>query len=397
MSTENTGREPGFATGLALLLPITLSVMAIVLLAPVLPQLMAEFASVPGADYLAPMVLTVPALCVALLSPVAGILGDYFGRRRLLIASLVVYGIVGVAPVFLTDLHALIASRVAVGAAEALIMVLTTTLIGDFFSGATRDRWLAAQTSVASLSALLFFNLGGWLGREGWRTPFWVYASALLMLVLVLRHTWEPPSPAKDVSVSWKGFPVARFVGILLVTIFGSTLFYTVQIHASVGLDQLGLKDPARIGFLTSIASLGVPLGTFIYARVTGTRASRLLLVEFLALGIGFALMSRATSATTFLVGCGINQIGAGMLLPTLLVWAMSQLHYEVRGRGAGLWNGAFSLGQWLSPIIVTFFSLRLGGFLASLSVLSYAALAAAAIALLVNFRAAAPEAEAHG
>jgi hypothetical protein len=205
------------------------------------------------------------------------------------------------------------------------------------------------------------------------------------MLVLVLRHTWEPESPSKQPSMSWARFPIGRFVGILLVTIFASTLFYTVQIHASVGLDVLGLKDPAQIGFLTSIASLGVPLGTFVYARVTGTPVARLLLVEFLMLGVGFLLMSRATTTTAFLVGCAVNQLGAGMVLPTLLVWAMNQLHFEVRSRGAGLWTGAFSLGQWLSPLVVTFFSLRLGGFLPSLSVMSYAAFAAMACALVAN------------
>lgn len=381
------GRQPGFTLGMALLMPITLSVMAIVLLAPILPQLQAEYAGVPGADYLVPMVLTVPALCVALMSPVAGILGDYFRRRRLLIASLVIYGMVGLAPLLITDLYVLIASRVAVGIAEALIVVLTTTLIGDFFTGARRDRWLAAQTTVASLSALLFFNIGGLLGRQGWRAPFWVYASALLMLALVLRFTWEPQRPTKQPSISWTGFPVVRFIGILAVSVFGSTLFYAVQIHASLGLDVLGLKDPGQIGLLTSIASLGVPLGTFIYSRITGTRVAWLLLAEFLILGIGFLLMSRATTTTAFLIGCGINQIGAGLLLPTLLVWAMSQLSFEIRGRGAGLWTGAFSLGQWLSPIVVTFFSLRMGGLLPSLSVLSGAAFAAMACALVASLR----------
>lgn len=39
--------EPGVMTGIALLLPITLTTMAIVLLAPVLPQLMTEFSDVP--------------------------------------------------------------------------------------------------------------------------------------------------------------------------------------------------------------------------------------------------------------------------------------------------------------------------------------------------------------
>jgi MFS family permease len=384
VASEAQAREPGLATGLALIIPITLSTMAIVLLAPILPQIMAEYKTVPNHEYWVPMVLTVPALCVAILSPVAGMLSDYFGRRKLLIGSLAIYGFIGLAPIFLTDLTAIIISRLGLGITEALIMVLTTTMIGDYFSGASRDKWLAAQTATASLSALLFFNLGGILGSLGWRTPFWIYSSALLMLGAVLLFTWDPKSDGKGDAASphktsWQVFPWSRFGGILGVTIFASTLFYTVQIMASSGLTALGSPDPARNGFLTSIASLGVPLGTFIYSRLTGTPVIRLLVAEFAIMSTGFLLMSNAESIPAFLVGCGINQIGAGLLLPTLLVWAMSQLDFEIRGRGAGLWTGAFSLGQWLSPIVIAFFSARMGGLLSSFSVLGYAALIALA------------------
>ncbi|MBS0284932.1 MAG: MFS transporter [Proteobacteria bacterium] len=357
--------------------------MAIVLLAPVLPQMLADYAGVPGHEYLVPMILTVPALCVALLSPVAGMLGDYFGRRRLLIIALGIYAVVGLAPIFLTDLFAIIASRVLVGIAEAFIMVLTTTMIGDYFEGARRDKWLAAQTAVASVSALLFFNLGGILGSFGWRTPFWVYCSALIMLAAIVRFTWAAPAPSQRLhNASWDGFPWTKMLGIISVTIFASILFYTVQIQASGGLVALGLSNPAEIGFLTSIASLGVPLGTFIYSRITGTRVSRMLTIEFAILGVGFLLMSRATGTTSFLAGCAINQVGAGLLLPTLLVWAMSQLRFEVRGRGAGLWTGAFSLGQFLSPIVVTFSAAQTGGLLAAFGVLAIAAFIALAAAI---------------
>lgn len=385
--------KPGFMTGIALLLPITLSTMAIVLLAPILPRMMIEFADVPQSEYWVPMILTIPALCVALFSPVAGMLGDFFGRRDLLLWSFVAYAIVGVAPAFLTDLRAIIASRVAVGLAESIIMVLSTTMIGDFFEGPARDRWLAAQTAFASLSALVFFNLGGQLGRFGWRAPFWAYGMALLMLVLVLRFTWEPgeADATEDVGhaphhAGWAGFPWPRMLGIMAITIYGSVLFYTVQIQASRGLAVLGLSDPGRIGFLTSIASIGVPLGTFVYSRVGQSPVTRLLVVEFGLLACGFLAMSQAHGPTSFLIGCFINQFGAGLLLPTLLVRAINGLPFAIRSRGAGLWTGAFSLGQFLSPLVVTFSTAQVGGLLGAFGVLSAgAALAmAAALATLV-------------
>jgi MFS family permease len=377
-------------TGFSLLLPITLSTMAIVLLAPVLPRMFDEFSGVPGYRYWVPMILTIPALCIALLSPLAGMLGDRFGRRRLLMVSFVAYTIVGIAPVFLHDLTAILVSRVGVGIAEALIMVLSTTMIGDCFHGAARDRWLAGQTAFASLSALVFFNLGGVLGRFGWRAPFWVYLSALGMLTLVALFTHEPAGERRAEAarpVGWAGFPWARMLAILAITLYGAVFFYTVQIQAAGGLDLLGIHDPARIGFLTSIASVGVPLGTFLYSRIGRWPIRRLLVIEFAALGLGFLAMARAASPGVFLVGCFINQLGAGLLLPTLLVWAMSLLAFEVRGRGAGLWQSAFALGQFLSPVVVAFAAERSGGLQGAFGVLSAGAAIGLGVVLLAAGR----------
>lgn len=384
--------EPGVMTGISLLLPITLTTMAVVLLTPIIPNLMAEFSGVPGHEYWVPMILTFPSLCVALLCPFAGMLGDYFGRRRLLLASFVLYAVVGVAPVFLTDLTHILISRIGVGIAEALIYVLSTTMIGDYYKGAARDKWLAGQTAFASMSALLFFNLGGILGEAGWRVPFWTYASALVMCVLVLKFTWEPAddvhpddeAEAAPHNLSWAGFPWAKMGMIVATTVYGSVFFYTVQIQAPSGLAELGLSSPAERGFFASIASIGVPLGTFFYSRL-GSRwpVGRLLLVEFALLSLGFMLMGRSGSVAGFLVGCFVNQIGAGLLLPTLLVWSISILRFEFRGRGIGFWQSAFAFGQFLSPVVVTFAGQRTGGLLGAFMVLSIGALGGVLVALV--------------
>lgn len=388
MTTEPI-RQPGIATGLSLLIPITLSTMAIVLLAPVLPQMLDTFKNVPGADFLVPMILTMPALCIVLLSPVAGIFGDYFGRRRLLILSLSLYGIVGVAPVFLSNLTAILCSRILVGVAEAFIIVTTTTLIGDYYAGQVRDKWLAAQTACASVSALLFFNLGGLLGQSSWRPPFWVYSSALAMLVAVLAFTWEPsarprPSEGSEAheAAGWADFPWSRMIGIILITVFGSVLFFTIQIQASRGLTAHGISDPAQVGFLASVASLGTPIGTYVYGKLDHSKVKRLLLAEFLILGCGYLTMGMAQTWRPFLIGCGISQIGAGLLLPTLLVWAMSQLRFEVRARGTGIWQSALAFGQFLSPIIVAVLARMNQGLFAAFTWLGYAGFLAALVTL---------------
>ena len=41
------------------------------------------------------------------------------------------------------------------------------------------------------------------------------------------------------------------------------------------------------------------------------------------------------------------------MAVPTLIAWAQTKFGFEHRGRGMGLWTGAFFLGQFLSPWLV--------------------------------------------
>jgi MFS family permease len=56
-------------------------------------------------------------------------------------------------------LQSIIGSRVRVSLAEAGVMTASTTLIADCFGGARRQRWLAGQTAVATVAAVVLNQL----------------------------------------------------------------------------------------------------------------------------------------------------------------------------------------------------------------------------------------------
>lgn len=394
-------RTPGALQGITLLLPITLAVMGIAVLVPDVPQLAAAFKSVPHYQYLIQGgILTMPALCVALLSPLAGWIADRIGRRSLLIGSMVVYAAVGIAPAVLHGLTAIVISRVCVGICEAIVMTVSTTLISDYFTGHARESWLAGQTAVASLSALALIPLGGLLGRMyGWRGPFGVYLFSLLLAAGIWLFTWEPGTeraPAADLT-SGAGeptpsdaapFPWARLAGICAITLFASVMFYTVETQSGLALAALGVTDPARLGLLTMVASLGVPAGTFVFRAAARLPIGALLATEFLIIGTGFIAMGKAATPWPFVAAAALNQLGAGMILPTLLTWASRGLAYSVRGRGTGMWQSTFAVGQFLSGLVVTWIAAELGGLLSAFIVLGVACLVAAVLSFAGQLRA---------
>ena len=390
-------RQAGTLQGILLLLPITMAVMGLIVLVPILPAMMAHYRDVPGVDYLIPLMLTLPALCVAVLSPVAGVVVDFFGRRKTCIGALVIYSIVGILPIFLESLTAIIISRVVLGAMEALVVISSTTLIGDYFHGRDREKWLANQTAVASLSSIFLALLGGALGSFGWRGAFAAYGVSIVFAIALLLWTWEPrksDEPLEEFAAPGARFPWSTILPISLLAIFGGTMFFTMQIQVSSMLSEYyGISSTSALGLYSGLAGLSVAGGTLLYRRFTARFITPTqLLIAFGLLGVSYVLMNYSPTPQLFTTWLVVNQIGSGMLLPALVVSAMGRLPFEVRGRGTGMFMSGWWLGQPLSSQAVAFMRGHNGGNLpGTLQILGILCLVAAAIALASRFRGSTP------
>nr|WP_234312303.1 MFS transporter [Streptomyces griseus] len=361
-----------------------LPVLGAVLLAPVLPRIQDHFEAVPGAAALVPLVLTVPALSLALLAPFAGVIVDRLGRKRLLVVATALYAVFGTAPLWLESLPAILASRVLVGVAEAAIMTVCTTLIGDYYSGRVRDRYLALQTMCAAVSATLFFVLGGALGASDWRVPFWLYTVGLALAPVMARFLPVPvPAAEEDGKPGDEGperrpFPVRRMAGICVLTVFGAVVFYTVPVEMAYLLDDAGVDSPGTIGAVTALASAATVLGSVAFTRLSPGRRPLPVLLALCA--AGFLLMGLG-GLPLLIAGAVLNCVGTGLLLPSLVTLAMSRLHFADRGRGMGLWTAAFFLGEFVCPLVLLAGKAAVGTLATAVAVLGLAtALVAAAL-----------------
>lgn len=376
-SRPRAGRLPA----VLLLAGSCMPVLGAVLLAPVLPSMTQAFAGTPGVELLVPVVLTVPALMIALLAPVAGVVADRVGRKNLLLGAMVLYSVFGTMPLWLDSLTAIVGSRVGVGIAEAAIMTVCTILITDYYTGRQRDKYLGMQVLVASLSATAFFALGGALGAQGWRVPFWLYLSAAIVAVPMAFVLWEPVKDAQKAGsapVPWRQVAVPS-----LVTLFGGIVFYALIVQLPYVLTSLGVTDVAVLGAGTAVASLATAVGAFSFRFTAQHGPAKLLPVAFGLAAAGLMIIWFAASVPLALVGAVVTSAGTGLLLPTLLTWAVSGLTLEQRGRGTGIWTGSLYIGQFVSPILLGIGAAALGGLPVALGGLGVlAAVAAVAVTL---------------
>jgi MFS family permease len=394
-AAPTTTRTPGFPQGLFLLLPITLAVIGVSVFTATMAQMQSAFAYLANGEYLVGLMQGMPGFWIVAFSPVAGWLADKFGRRQILIWSMVFYAAAGVAPFWLTDMTTILFTRCVVGMCESVVMTVTTTMLCDYFKGAARERWLAAQTGTASLSALIIIPLGGYLGAKfGWQGPFLVYLYSLMLVVPVVIFCWEPaheaPSADEIAKVNadavYQTIPWARVIGIMAVTLVGGMMFYATITKNSIALGELGITDPNEIGRYATLASIGVPIGTVLFWIIGRLHIGLLLCIEFLLIGVGFMFMSSATTPMAYVWAADVQQVGCGLILPTLLVWGTRGAAYEIRGRVNGLWQGALGFALFLCNGVLSYLSsLNGGSILKAFDVLSTACFAAAIAAIVAK------------
>lgn len=352
---RRSGSRPGFVQLLIVTLITTLPAMAIVSLVPVIPLLLKHFASTPHAGILVPIIVTAPGACIALLSPFAGLIADRFGRRRVVLFALLLYGLAGSMPLILDTVVTIIGSRLLLGVAEAALVTTGYALVADYFPQEERGRWLSMQAAIGSCLAALLTLAGGVMADISWRAPFLLYLVAFPLFVACLKFIREP-SPSEEeqpAMLATDGFPWRIMCVVAGVTLFSATLFYSYIVQIGLVFSRLGLDRSGYIGLAGGVAACGVILGAFLYRACQRLTLNRQLFIVFGLIGAGLTGVSLAQNWGFALAGAFVEQLGAGMLVPTLAAWNYRFLPFAYRNRGTGIWVASFFMGQFSCPLAV--------------------------------------------
>jgi MFS transporter, DHA2 family, multidrug resistance protein len=135
----------------------------------------------------------------------AGVFGDRWGRKRLLLFGLLLFGLASVAASRMTSADGLIAARAVMGAGAAVIMPLTLAVLPTLFSEAERPRAI----SVTAVGTFLGLPLGplvaGWLlTHYAWGSIFLINAPVVVLAVLgvafLIPESRDPEAPRLDAA-----------------------------------------------------------------------------------------------------------------------------------------------------------------------------------------------------
>ncbi|MFG3145669.1 MFS transporter [Streptomyces sp. NPDC048243] len=133
----------------------------------------------------------------------AGLLGDRFGRRRMLITGLGVFLAGSLAGALVSDVTWVIVARALMGVGGALVMPLALAVLPSLFGPDERTKAVGAVSAASALGLPLGPIIGGWLlNHFWWGSVFLVNvpmaAIGIAACVLLLPETRDPASPTVD-------------------------------------------------------------------------------------------------------------------------------------------------------------------------------------------------------
>ncbi len=257
------------------------------------------------------------ALAAALLP--AGLLGDRFGRKKLLAGALVLFGIASLACAYSTSTGELIAARAVLGLAAAVILPLSLSVIPVLFSASERPRAIAVVGGATFLGYPIGPILGGWLlDHYWWGSVFLINVPVVVLAVIAV--AWLMPESRSERR------PKVDVIGALISSSGLAALTYGV-----IRAGQHGWSDAPAIAAMTAgcvaLAAFAAweraagrsdgrePLVDFTLFRSAGFSWGTILatLVSFALFGITFAMPQY------FLDVRGLDSLASGLRLLPLI------------------------------------------------------------------------------
>ncbi|MFJ8536455.1 DHA2 family efflux MFS transporter permease subunit [Streptomyces sp. NPDC093591] len=269
----------------------------------------------------------------ALMLP-AGLLGDRFGRRRMLITGLGIFLAGSLVGALADDVNAVIAARAVMGVGAALVTPLSLSVLPTLFGPEERTKAVGITSAASALGLPLGPIIGGWLLNHFWWGSVFLInvpmaAIGIAACVFLLPETKDPASPKVDTLST-----------ALAVTGLGAL------VYAIIEAPTRGWGDPVVLGMLGAAVLLIAAL------VLRERRVERPMLDMTLLAHRGFLFNTVAATLVTFIL------TGLLFVLPPYL---QAVLGHDALGTGVRLlpMMGGLLVASRLAPQVVARFSAR--------------------------------------
>jgi ACDE family multidrug resistance protein len=366
-SNQSSGKSDDKQVGKGKLLEfIALATIPLVLvlgnsmLVPILPT-MEEKLNIN--QFQSSLVITLFSVTAGIVIPISGYLSDRFGRKAIIIPSLIIYGAAGVLAGFgavWNSYTIVIISRAIQGLGAAGTAPIAMALAGDLYKGGTESKALGLTEASNGAGKVLSPIIGALLALIVWYAAFFAFPVFCLLSILATVFLLKEP---KKEQKALKLKPYLSTIGKvlkekgkwLIPSFFAGSLALFILFGVLFFLSNILEDEPYHIEGVKKGLVLAIPLlGQVITSYTTGALIKKNGTVMRWLINIGMALMTISlglciwmydASIYVFIGLLTVSSIGTGLLLPCLNTMITGSVQKQQRGMITSIYSSLRFLG----------------------------------------------------
>nr|WP_040748156.1 MFS transporter [Nocardia transvalensis] len=233
----------------------------------------------------------------------AGSLSDRFGRRRMLITGLALFGAASLAATLATEPWQLIVARAGMGVGGAVLMPSTLSILMTTFDESERRKAMAGWSTVSMVGIVLGPTLGGLLLQHFWWGSVFLLNIPVAIVAILAAVTLMPETHGEQRPVDAAGV-------VLSIVALTSAVYVIIEREWNIPVIALAIVAAAAFVYWESRSPHPMlPIRVFRNRDFTGPCLTLLLMM----FGMG-AVMLMLTQYLQFVLGFGPMKAGLALL-----------------------------------------------------------------------------------
>ena len=338
-------------------------IMGVASITPILPTLTRHFGVPSSAANLIMVAFTVPGL---LSTPLAGIIADRYGTKRVLVPSLMLFSLGGVASAFMPDFNSFLFCRFIQGMGSGALGVLALTIISDAVEdGPMRVKALGYNNSIMSIGSAIIPLVAGLLAQISWHLPLLLSGTALPLAFMIWfamktpEYTSTAPPQTMGQYLKSTGRAIIQrdtwyilvFTVINFVVLFGPVVTFFPEFA-----DKRYQAIPFEIGLVMSASSVGTMLVASQISRILKYITARTaMLIGFSVFALGLGALPFAPGLFWCILPIFILGLSQGINNPTMISLYLAYTPYEQRSGVLAVNSFLVRLAQTIGPLMFGF------------------------------------------
>lgn len=302
-------------------------------------------------------------------SPLAGRLSDSIGRKRVIVAGMLLFAVSELMFGVVSSLPLLFISRMLGGVSAALVMPAVMAYTADVTTDEERGKGMGLINAAITTGFIIGPGIGGYVAEFGIRAPFYAAAAAGLVAMLVtavllpetpaMKRGDVPAEKAAERSATpgllrqlAETYRAPYFISLVVIFIssFGLASFETVF---ALFVDHKFSFTPKDIAFVITFGSIaGAVVQLTIFGWMINRFGERIIISLSLIAAAVFVVMGLFVHSFWLIVIVTFALFLAVDILRPALGTQMSKFADEQQGYVAGLNSAFMSLGNIIGPII---------------------------------------------